>query len=198
MSGIDEKLERLINRALDGELSDDARLELDRELIRNPEARRAFAEYQAIDQSAVSALDRAFGGESNAPAWAGEKPTPTPTVPLARRYSSVRWLVPGAIAAALLATIIPYPSFRSPGPSSMKIAKAPTEAPVVGRTPQGVLPRSVSNSAGALPAVHRNKGRDLIGVLGDDGNLYWIEVERTRTVTLPHGTGSRSQPMNDF
>jgi len=195
---MNEQLERLINRALDGELGDDARLELDRELIRNPEARRIFAEYQAMDQSAVAGLDRAFGGESKAPAWAGEELAPKQTVPLARRHMSVRWLIPGAIAAALLATVVPYPDLRSPAPTAKRVVTAPTESPLLGRTAQGVLPRTVSSSAGATPAVHRNRGRDLIGVLGDDGNVYWIEVERTRTVTLPHGTGSRSQPMNDF
>jgi hypothetical protein len=53
-----------------------------------------------------------------------------------------------------------------------------TDAPADG------MYRPVSST---LPSVQRATGRDLVGVVGEDGNVYWIEVERTRTVRLPHG-----------
>ncbi|MCH7597054.1 MAG: hypothetical protein IID35_10895, partial [Planctomycetes bacterium] len=53
MSNIDENLERLIVRSLDGDLSEDEQLDLDRELIRNPDALRLMEEYGSIDRLAV-------------------------------------------------------------------------------------------------------------------------------------------------
>jgi len=53
-------------------------------------------------------------------------------------------------------------------------------------------------SVRSTPAIHRNTDREIIGVVGDDGNLYWIEVERTRTVTLPAGTNSQAGTDGDL
>ena len=51
--------------------------------------------------------------------------------------------------------------------------------------------RSVSTQA---PAVRRSTGRDLIGVIGEDGNWYWIEVERSRTIRVPERPASGDPP----
>ncbi len=41
----------------------------------------------------------------------------------------------------------------------------------------------MQNASTPLPMrVQRDRGRETIGVLGEDGNIYWIEVDRTRTV----------------
>jgi hypothetical protein len=56
MSKIDEQLERMISMAIDGELSDDEQLQLDRELMRNPAARRLMETYQANEAAAGLAL----------------------------------------------------------------------------------------------------------------------------------------------
>jgi anti-sigma factor RsiW len=188
---MDEQLERLINRSLDGDLSEDGQLELNRELIRNPAARALLAEYQAMDRRAAAALGEAFSAARSeriaVPGASSGHP--------ARRPHAVRWLIPGAIAAALLATVVPHPSFEAAVEKSVNpVTLLPERAAL--EMDHGLAPtRSVSTGSGA-PAVHRNRGRDIIGVLGDDGNLYWIEVEATRTVTLPHGTPS--QPKSVF
>ena len=46
---IDERTELLINRRLDGELGEDEALELNKRLIRSPEARRLLEEYSRIE-----------------------------------------------------------------------------------------------------------------------------------------------------
>ena len=194
MSEINEHLERLINRSLDGDLGEDGQLELNRELIRNPAARGLLAEYQAMDGRAAAALGQAFGVARWDPIAVAETRAARSSHPFHRRHA-VRWLIPGAIAAALAAMVIPYPSFETPVKQSDTMVTLPPE-----RVPQGLVQgfvpaRTVSTGSGA-PAVHRDRGRDIIGVLGDDGNLYWIEVEKTRTVTLPHGDPSR--PANVF
>lgn len=194
MSEINEQLERLINRCLDGDLSEDAQLELDRELIRNPAARAMLAEYQAMDRNAAEALGRAFGAERSRSTADVGPGVATPNR-FARRRHAVRWLIPGAIAAALLAMVIPHPSFDAAKPVNDKVVTLSPERGPSGLSRGVVSTRTVSTGSGA-PAVHRNRGRDIIGVLGDDGNVYWIEVEKTRTVTLPHG--NPSQPANVF
>ena len=72
MSNVNEHLERLIVRSLDGALSEDDELALNRELIRNPEARRLMAAYRTVDELSVAALDEVTVGASpvfDAMAW---------------------------------------------------------------------------------------------------------------------------------
>jgi hypothetical protein len=45
--------------------------------------------------------------------------------------------------------------------------------------------RTVGSQGLTVPRVRRHTGRDVLGVVGDDGNIYWIEVDRTRTVRQP-------------
>ena len=35
------------------------------------------------------------------------------------------------------------------------------------------------------PQIKRNTGREVFGVVGDDGNIYWIQVDRIRTMKRP-------------
>ena len=45
------------------------------------------------------------------------------------------------------------------------------------------------------PRIHREKGRDVMGVIGDNGNIYWIEVDRIQTIRWPgSGAASHSAP----
>lgn len=196
MLEIGEQVERLICRCLDGDLNEDEQLELNRELIRNPAAREMLADYQAVDRTVAVALDLAFGKESASEVQLQAQRKPVRAV--GRRHT-VRWLIPGAIAAALLATVVPNPWRPAANAPVERIASAPppAPAPIAGSSRSSVPARTVSMNSGA-PAMHRDTGRDIIGVLGDDGNLYWIEVEKTRTVKLPHGPAATSRSMNEF
>jgi len=195
MSDVNEQLERLIVRSLDGALSEDDELALNRELIRNPEARRLMTAYRAVDEWSIAALENVAAGTPpsfDALAWtrAGSSGQPTGR---GRRWF---WLAPGAIAAALLAMVVSRsgPTNVQPVPLT-RTQSAQTFRGVPG-SPFMDGQEDLMRTVRSTPAIHRNTGRDIIGVVGDDGNLYWIEVERTRTVTLPAGGSSRAGALS--
>ncbi len=192
MSNMNEDIEKLMNRALDGVLSEEEELSLNRELIRNPEARRLMAEYRAVDELSVAALNDVVAGEApvfDATTWARSDSWKQNTRPRRTWF----WLAPGAIAAALLAMVVGRPTPKNVERSP--IVQVPATPTFNGLAGLRNLPesRNLMHSVGSTPAIHRNTGREIIGVEGDDGNLYWIEVERTRTVTLPTGSSSREK-----
>ncbi len=100
---VDPKFEALICRSLDGALSDDEQLTLNRELLRNPAARRRMDQYQANDALAGEALgvllSAGAGGAAPPPSRFAE-PTDRPTVDWSALVSS-----PWSAAAALLAAL---------------------------------------------------------------------------------------------
>lgn len=184
-----ENIERLIVRKLDGELSEDEELELNRELIRDPEARRLMEEYARIDGLAAAALSEALGDGSLSvdPAMLQDQGRRR----AARGYNRGWWLVPGAIAAALLAIMLAR--FTPSAPTDQEII-AEQPRPSTRRVPAvspGYQPGGLSHQAGyeqGPEKIRRDTGREVIGVVGDDGNIYWIEIDRIRTLKQP-GTG---------
>ena len=92
MTHVNENIERLIVRRLDGALSEDEELELNRELIRNPEAHRLLEDYRHIDALAGAALANALG-DGGVPFDSNMLPTSSP-----RRFSGgyyrMWWLMP--------------------------------------------------------------------------------------------------------
>lgn len=190
MSELDEKLESLIVRQLDGELSADEELALQRELMKNPGARMLADEYARVDALAGAALR-----ETLVPSRSSLR-QPTVAVEWPRQHHWSRgWLfIPGAIAAALLAMVVPFPGAQPVRNEPVPAATSPSQLHA-GR-PQGSIPRmgaassdgvmrNVSDSPWLAPRVRRNTGREVIGVQGDNGNLYWLEISRTRTVRQP-------------
>ena len=197
MSDVNEHLERMMVRSLDGELSEDDELALNRELIRNPQAHRLMSAYRVVDELSAAALDEVTAGavpEFDGMTW-------TRTGSSKRRTQQGRvwfWLAPGAIAAALLAMVVPRPS-----PTSVERLPI-VQAPLMPTFKEGVMSpftdgrQDIMHSVRSAPAIHRNTGREIIGVVGDDGNLYWIEVEHTRTVKLPAASSLRSGNLGEF
>ena len=47
-----------------------------------------------------------------------------------------------------------------------------------------------------MPRMRSDTGREVIGVVGEDGNLYWIEVDRTRTIRVP-ASSEAGRPGSD-
>ena len=185
MRKVDGNIEKLIVRRLDGELAEQDELTLDRELIRNPAARDMLESYERIDRLAAGAFNHTIG--------TGETRIDVQTMPqraVANRAASRRWmwqLASGAIAASILAVFV---ARFTPGDSPSKATIAEGSRP--GPIPQVI--RSTPNPSGRENVMHnvdttgpkmwRDTGREMFGVVGDDGNLYWIGVDRTRTARL--------------
>ncbi len=181
MNRVGKDIERLISRHLDGELTEADELELNRELIRNPEAHRLMEEYRRTDDLAGAALSQAMG-EKGTTLDPSSLPDRHRTRAVAG-HRSWRWLIPGAIAAALAALLIPRPELgRVDRPvatnDTLMISPSTAVQPWAGQRDE--MFRNVN-----LPITRRHTGRDIFGVVGDDGNIYWIEVERTRTIRRP-------------
>ena len=180
MSRKGKDIERLIVSRLDGALSEDEGLTLDRELIRNPEARSLLDDYKRIDELAASALKRALGSE--------QEPLDFQALP-SRKQSPARrpshrgwWLASGAVAAALLALAVVR---ISPTPSTDRSITENRPIPPALTTPAMREQPGVMRNASMTPTIRRSTGRKIFGVIGDDGNIYWIEVDRTRTFRRP-------------
>jgi anti-sigma factor RsiW len=179
---IDERTERLINRRLDGELTEAESLELDKQLTQSPEARSLLAEYEANDALAAKALD-ALLAEGDAP----EDRTATVARPAnrlrwagTRRMTRNRW---GLAAAAGLALIIGAGLGRWTAPRAKPIDVPDNNAsrpPVVvdADSPENALGRmTVQASAG----VDQRIEREILGVFDEETqSLYLLEASRAR------------------
>lgn len=194
MEKVLNKIERLMIRGLDAELTSDIEHELNCTLIRDPEMMQLREDYQKIDLLAASALDSIrCGAEIDLDAIFQAAPISTPTV----RFRPHRgWLmIPGAIAAALLAMVIPNPDDHRQS-TTPTVSNGNELFPVEPGSMWGgsELARPVSTT----PKIRRQTGRDVIGVIGDDGNLYWIEVEKKRTVRWPAGSSLKPDASNSL
>ncbi|MFQ5590025.1 MAG: anti-sigma factor family protein [Phycisphaerae bacterium] len=189
MSCIPDDLERLIVRQLDAELTEAEGLELNRRLIRNPEAQELMEQYRRAEELAVAALNRAI------PPTKASAVKALPALPARRRLGYYRawWVIPGAVAAAILALWIPGPSLiRTNTVPVMKNAPEPFptgERAVATRASPREVMRNVGTGSSAQ-RIKRATGREVFGVVGDDGNVYWIQVDRIRTVRQPRASAS--------
>ncbi|UCC31859.1 MAG: hypothetical protein JSU86_06190 [Phycisphaerales bacterium] len=190
---MDKDIERLIVRSLDGELGEDEQLQLNRELIRNPEAQRLMEQYKQIDELAGVALDHALGCDRiplDPAALPGREQSQRVV-----RYHRGWWLVPGAIAAALLAIVVAQFSARPPAGPALADRNGGAGNTVV---PVGRVPRPTGIMRNASTAVRRSTGRDVFGVVGEDGNIYWIEVDSTKTFRRPRPRPGARVPTEDM
>ena len=200
MSEIDEHLERQINRALDGELTEDERLALDRELIRQPQARREMERSAQLDALAGETLRALLSDQPGSGGLMARIPRPADRPGYHRGW----WLLPGAVAAAILALVWVYGPGEQNGPSrpgTGGLVEVPApQPPTIG--PQRAAPWVGAGPAngGMVPVTHRPTRTDravdrgIYGVRGSDGNIYLIEVRRTRTTEHPGGR-SRARPV---
>lgn len=180
MNTRDDQFDELMSRALDGALSDEEQSALDREVLRDVEKRRELEAWQQADGMAGRVVcadvpDRDVSAE--ALDWISERPQ-------RRRLMMHRgwFLVPGAIAAALLAVFV------------ARINESNRPAPVADNKPQPfvgpvsedmVSPQDVgvfTVSEKPTQQLQRNLYRDVIAVPGEDGRIYWIETDWLRTM----------------
>lgn len=186
MARVDKDIERLIVRRLDGEITDEEELTLNRELIRNPDARELLESYGGIDELAAVALRETVG--------AGDTRVDTAAVPsrsAAPPHTSRRWmwqLASGSIAAAILAVFVARmsPVAAPTGPTLAEFGSGASTAQPIPMLPS-IRPGGsdlMRNVGSTRPKSWRDTGRQVFGVIGDDGNIYWIGVDRMRTARV--------------
>ncbi|HEY3242682.1 MAG TPA: hypothetical protein VGM03_04950 [Phycisphaerae bacterium] len=199
-------IERLIVRKLDGELSADEQLALDRAVLRDPEARRMLEDYQQIDALAAQILDERLSGaaatangELRIAQDGAERPIksqsarrlPAATGNPQSRYSRWWWLLPAAAAAALFVPLM----LRTTTPTALQPAVVIAPQPVVDEpVPRALQPMPVSSPVRRAASVSDQAiDQDVYYVVGDDGRIYMIEHERQQDFTRERG-GARVLP----
>jgi anti-sigma factor RsiW len=156
----DDHIERLICRALDGELSGEDRSVLDRILAEDPAAQALFDEYRRNDEEASAALKREFSSVM--------------TVVVARPRRGLWLAAAGAVLAAAAVVALSFaPAHWSAGPSQV--------ADQTRRRSQNVVPSIAQpmfvdyRDASQVPMQRiRDLNRDVIGIPGSDKNTIYI------------------------
>ena len=176
MTEIDEHVERLIVRRIDGELTPAEQDELNAILLRSAEARRMLSDYEQNDRLASSVIDAV--AERRWPADDGSA-----------RVTRLGVLVPriglaaglAAAAAIAIVTIAPWQTESGPRNGGFPVPgeMTRTDRPV----PQDDL---IYTSAELSYRGERRIDRDYIGVMDDSRDSMLIfQIDRTRTLRLP-------------
>ncbi len=191
MTRPDDHLERLISRKLDGELTRDESLELDKCLIRDPAAQQSLEESERIDRLTETLLDEVC-------AVRDEALLPATSRTVARRR--MRWFgaIPAA-AAACVALFFMWPMF-SPSPQipDPLVGHGNIHAVRVENDPQTALPDPTPLESGARLASHSDRPAklrplrehgtrlDYYGVLDPETQkLYLLEVKHQTSTRRP-------------
>lgn len=179
---MNERIEILINRALDGELSSADRHELDEALARHEAARALMSEYQMLDSRAGTAIRSDFGTTSPAPLQ-------DRTVPArdAHRWQGLRT---GAMAALLAAAAmivvasLPWSTLFS-GSSNRDQMADRSFPPGPQQFPQ-YAPMQVDYRRPAYQPqqLRGDVYRDLIGIRGENPNVIIILERATHATRL--------------
>ncbi|GMV95731.1 MAG: hypothetical protein HRF43_05025 [Phycisphaerae bacterium] len=180
---IDERGELLLTRRLDGELNPGESLELDKLLIRSPEARRAYERSLEIEALAGRALRRVLEDRPALPQAA--------LVTAKDRPAWRRWAGYGAgLAAAVMLTLAGGPLMSSfqprndPGPTRAGLggytepAFAPPEI-----TYRNVEPEAILGVVRGPREYRRRIDHDVIGIVDPETQaVYLLEAQTTRDV----------------
>jgi anti-sigma factor RsiW len=185
MPEIDERTERLINRKLDGEITPDEELELNKILIRSPATRALLERSAGYDELARAALRQELG-EYTPPRLEVVAGGALPVPRVARRRSWWSGVSGGALAACLvLIASVWQPALR---PGGNRDGAAPhlagnvalAEPPRVGGDEMQTLPEYLEVPRRQRQAVDRS----FIGVYDKRTNRYFVlEVRHVRTQT---------------
>jgi len=177
MTEIDERVERLIVRRIDGELTPAEQDELNAILLRSAEARRMLSDCEQNDGLASEVIDAV--AERRWPSGDASMRT--------RRFDAIVsriGLVAGLAAAAAIAivTIVPW---RTEPVSRDSQSSVPTDVAQAGRVVP-VQDDLVYTSAELPYRGERRIDRDYIGVMDDSRDSMLIfQIDRTRTIRLP-------------
>ncbi len=175
---IDERTEQLINRRLDHELSEEEALELNKRLIRSPEARALLEEYERTDGLARETL-RTWSlqaGVSGAERAAAEISTPH------SRLSRIGVGVRAAAAALLLVTMAGAPSFWKAAPPQPRGRQTDAVANLLLPAPAPPASPVVEGPRHETHQLHR----DVIGVWDEETqSIYLLEMDQLAERVVP-------------
>ena len=191
MKRSDDHLEHLISRKLDGELTDDESLDLDKFLIRDPAARQSLEESERIDCLTAALLDEVC---------AVPEEVLLPEVNQTSTRHPMRWFgaFPAA-AAACVALFFMWPMFSPSSPSSLGgggedieqvavDAKRPDLAMVSDQSePKATLAGHSDSPAKLRPLREHSTRLNYYGVLDPETQkLYLLEVKRETGTQRPN------------
>ena len=205
-----ERIELLISRRLDGRITESEQLELDRALIRYPEWRAMFEATERIDAVCGATIREELVGvgdgggievSARAMSSIGEKVTGS------RRRSRLWWLMPSAVAACIVWLMVTEafevggerqrPAIVEVGTPDRGIAPAggltggslaPTLArPALGDATLGDSRRGFRRTSLGPDVMERRRDSNMYGIIGEDGRIYLIELERVRSYRFPYG-----------
>ncbi len=170
---IDARTEQLINRKLDGELAEGELLELDKLLIRCPQARALLEDYQRHDRLAVEALDAVVARQSAAAGM-------TESLVKSNPWRSVPRL---AAACILLAVLGGLPLARQTSVVAPPVAG--NAQPVMA----GMNPFAGESAPPRIDGPRRQKEqihRNVFGVFDETTrSVYLLEMDQQQTTVVP-------------
>ena len=177
---LDERTEILMNRRLDGELTPDESLELDKLLIRDPQGRALLEEYARMDKAAGEVIRAVVSTPAKriepaeCSSWAG---------PLRRWWYSFG-LVSAVAASITLAFLLSQRAVQVPMPNAAP-GIAAVEGPVAGPSLAGSNLDYVANMEGPRRETNTVE-QNVIGVWDDQTrSLYLLEVNSDRSLVEP-------------
>lgn len=177
---IDERTERLINRRLDGQLTEDESLELNKLLIRSPEAQTLLAQYAAMDEQLGDVVRTVV----SAPAATVEPGEVSGWSLAPRRWWYSFGLISALAAAITLAVLVSQRVSGIPGGDLQ--ARSVVDASLAGREFfSGNEPDYVATIEGPRRQTERLQ-REVIGVWDRQSHsLYLLEVDSARSLVEP-------------
>ncbi|UCD29358.1 MAG: hypothetical protein JSV03_02425 [Planctomycetota bacterium] len=184
---IDERTELLINRKLDGELSRAESLELDKLLIRSPEARALLEEYQGNDSLAAETLHKVISNEN-----AVNDFTASWNQSIKTRKQRVRYLTTGAAIAAVITLAVLIGSIPTDQPTQQPIVHNTTDMDNKIDEPSMVAHAAQNKKLTPLRVIEgprREQERTLRDVFGvydpQTKSVYFLEANHTQTTAVP-------------
>jgi hypothetical protein len=207
MLNANDRIELLINRKLDGELTSDERLELDRALIRSPQHREMLEQCERIDAACAEVIESACDAPFVLSSDAVSDRSDRSMVGGWRRR--LLWLVPGALAACLTGMVVLDQSTPASTPGDLQLVAGGSEAvspeamdvPAVNQPVDLTVPANDRRQAEAIPAgwlpggimqasthpqiTSRLHDTQYLTVIGKDQTIFVIELDRTQTLRQP-------------
>ncbi len=173
---LDERIELLISRELDGELNADERMELDKAILRDPEVREVLDKSRRIDELAGVGLGVQI--------TATTEPVELPSQPLRSHHSSSWWL-PASVAAAIMVAAFLGLFTQKGGGDRLAVNPSGVSPILPDIVNQPLSPRENGpirqvGSRDGMMNGRRDSG--VFTILGEDGNLYLIQIDRVQAV----------------